>query len=88
MKAKAGSLYPHNSNAAYAQDQIVSKCGGKWVMKKNTSKETRKAYLRMAKPGDVVLVLGKGHEKSILRADGPHEFNDTKVVRELLKKRA
>ena len=53
-KAKAGSLYPHNSNAAYAQDQIVSKCGGKWVMKKNTSKATRKAYLRMAKPGDVV----------------------------------
>ncbi|MBR3171305.1 MAG: hypothetical protein IKF22_08675, partial [Lachnospiraceae bacterium] len=30
-KAKAGSLFPHNSNAAYAQDQIVSKCGGKWV---------------------------------------------------------
>lgn len=53
-QAKAGSLYPHNSNAAYAQDQIVSKCGGKWVMKKNTSKATRKAYLRMAKPGDVV----------------------------------
>lgn len=54
QQAKAGSLYPHNSNAAYAQDQIVSKCGGKWVMKKNTSKATRKAYLRMAKPGDVV----------------------------------
>jgi len=53
-QAKAGSLFPHNSNAAYAQDQIVSKCGGKWAMKKNTSKETRKAYLRMAKPGDVV----------------------------------
>lgn len=47
-----------------------------------------KLALEKAKPGDVVLVLGKGHEKSILRADGPHEFNDTKVVRELLKKRA
>ena len=54
QKAKAGSLFPHNSNAAYAQDQIVSKCGGKWVMKKTTSETTRKAYLRMAKPGDVV----------------------------------
>lgn len=54
QKAKAGSLFPHNSNAAYAQDQIVSKCGGKWVMKKTTSKTTRKAYLAKAKPGDVV----------------------------------
>lgn len=54
QKAKAGSLFPHNSNAAYAQDQIVSKCGGKWAMKKTTIKATRKAYLRMAKPGDVV----------------------------------
>ena len=54
QQAKAGSLYPHNSNAAYAQDQIVSKCGGKWIMKKNTSAATRKAYLRTAKPGDVV----------------------------------
>lgn len=54
QKAKAGSLFPHNSNAAYAQDQIVSECGGKWAMKKTTIKATRKAYLRMAKPGDVV----------------------------------
>lgn len=54
QQAKAGSLFPHNSNAAYAQDQIVSKCHGSWVMKKNTSKATRKAYLKKAKAGDVV----------------------------------
>lgn len=53
-QANAGNLFPHNPNAAYAQDQIVSKCGGTWVMKKNTSKATRKAYLAKAKPGDVV----------------------------------
>lgn len=53
-KAKAESLFPHNSNAADAQDQIVSKCGGKWVMKKTTSETTRKTYLKKAKPGDVV----------------------------------
>lgn len=49
-----GSLFPHNANAAYAQDEIVSKCGGKWVMKKNTSRSARKAYLGKAKPGDIV----------------------------------
>lgn len=53
QKAGAGSLYPKNASTL-AQDEIVSKCGGKWVMKKTTSKATRKAYLRMAKPGDVV----------------------------------
>ena len=54
QQAKAGSLFPHNSNAAYAQDEIVSKCHGNWIMKKNTSKATRKAYLKKAKAGDVV----------------------------------
>jgi len=41
-----------------------------------------------AKPGDLVLILGKGHEKTILRADGPHPFEDIKVARKLLKTKA
>lgn len=45
-----------------------------------------KKALSMAKKGDLVLILGKGHEKTILRADGAHEFEDVKVVRELLAK--
>lgn len=53
-KAGMGKLFPHNANAAYAQDQVVSKCGGKWMMKKNTSRQTRKDYLKKAKPGDIV----------------------------------
>lgn len=39
----------------------------------------------LAKPGDIVLILGKGHEKTILRADGPHEFEDIKVTEEILR---
>ncbi len=41
--------------------------------------------LKMAKKGDLVLILGKGHEKTILRADGPHEFEDVKVATEILR---
>ncbi len=41
--------------------------------------------LRMAKAGDLVLILGKGHEKTILRHDGPHDFEDVKVTREILR---
>ena len=42
--------------------------------------------IKMAKKGDLVLILGKGHEKTILRADGPHDFEDIKVARKILKK--
>ena len=42
--------------------------------------------LKMAKKGDLVLLLGKGHEKTILRADGPHDFEDIKVAQKILRK--
>ena len=48
-------------------------------------KKAIKLALETAKKGDIVLILGKGHEKTILRADGPHEFEDAKVTRTFLK---
>ena len=41
--------------------------------------------IKMAEKGDLVLLLGKGHEKSILRADGPHDFEDIKIAKKYLK---
>ena len=41
---------------------------------------------KMAKKGDIVLVLGKGHEKTILRKDGPHPFEDLKETEKAIKK--
>lgn len=46
--------FPHSSNAAYGQDDIINKKGGKWVMKKTKSKATRKAALKKYKLGDCV----------------------------------
>lgn len=43
--------------------------------------------INLAHPGDVVLLLGKGHEKTILRADGPHDFEDAVVAREILRRK-
>ncbi len=40
----------------------------------------------LAKKGDLVLILGKGHEKTILRPDGPHPFEDIKVAKSLLRR--
>ena len=58
---------------------------GKDLFKILDRREAIKKALALAKPGDLVLILGKGHEKTILRADGPHDFEDIKVVKELLK---
>lgn len=43
--------------------------------------------INKAQKGDLILILGKGHEKTILRADGPHDFEDIKVATRLLKAR-
>ncbi len=65
----------------------AGKVFGKDLFKELDRREAIKFALEMAKPGDVVLILGKGHEKTILRADGPHDFEDIKVVSELLRRR-
>ena len=57
---------------------------GKDLIKELDRKKAIKLALETARPGDLVLILGKGHEKSILRADGPHDFEDIKVTKNLL----
>ena len=58
---------------------------GKDLIKELDRKKAIKLALESANPGDLVLILGKGHEKTILRADGPYAFEDIKVTRSLLK---
>lgn len=61
---------------------------GKDLFKELDREKAIKLAFEKAKPGDVVLILGKGHEKTILRADGPHEFEDIKVAKKMLKSRS
>ena len=65
----------------------VGKTLGKDLFKELDRKKAIELAIKTAKKGDLVLVLGKGHEKTILRADGPHDFEDIKVVKEILKKK-
>ncbi len=58
---------------------------GKDLIKELNRKKAIKLALESARPGDLVLILGKGHEKTILRADGPHDFEDIKVVKKLIR---
>lgn len=58
---------------------------GKNLKKELDRKKAIALALSLAKKDDLVLILGKGHEKSILRADGPHPFSDIEVTTKLLK---
>lgn len=42
--------------------------------------------LKMAKKGDTVLYLGKGHEKTIERADGEHPYYEPDEIKKALRK--
>lgn len=55
------------------------------LFKEMNREDAIKLALKIAKKDDLVLILGKGHEKTILRADGPHPFEDKKVVSKLLR---
>lgn len=59
---------------------------GKDLFKELDRKKAIELALKTAKKGDLVLILGKGHEKTILRNDGAHPFEDIKVAKQILKK--
>ena len=46
----------------------------------------RKAY-SLARPGDTVLLLGKGHETSIIGRDGPSPWDEIEAAAEILGER-
>lgn len=48
-------------------------------------KEAIKKALEIARPGDMVITLGKGHESSIEYADGHHPWDEISVVESLLE---
>jgi UDP-N-acetylmuramoyl-L-alanyl-D-glutamate--2,6-diaminopimelate ligase len=48
-------------------------------------KEAIEFAFKKAKKGDVVLLMTKGHEKTIIRADGEHPWSDAAVAKKILK---
>ena len=72
--------------AAIINDALVGlqKTGTRYT----TEVDRRKAIalaIREARPGDIVLLAGKGHEKVQTTRDGSHPFDDVEVAREVLK---
>jgi UDP-N-acetylmuramoyl-L-alanyl-D-glutamate--2,6-diaminopimelate ligase len=69
-------------------NQIASGCPdrreGTDLHKIPDRREAISTALTMAQPGDTVLLLGKGHESSIIGRDGPSPWDEESVAREEL----
>lgn len=72
--------------AAIINDALVGlqKTGVKYVVEIDRRKAIGLAVSE-ARPGDIVLLAGKGHEKVQVGQDGPRPFDDVQVAEEILK---
>jgi UDP-N-acetylmuramoyl-L-alanyl-D-glutamate--2,6-diaminopimelate ligase len=71
---------------AIINDALVGlqKSGAKYSVEPDRRKAIGLA-IGEARPGDIVLLAGKGHEKVQVTGDGSHPFDDAQVAREMLK---
>ena len=69
-----------------AQGAPRAKEGTQWLIEMDRRKAIELA-LERARPGDVVVITGKGHETSIAQGDDQIPWSDADVVRELLTAR-
>jgi UDP-N-acetylmuramoyl-L-alanyl-D-glutamate--2,6-diaminopimelate ligase len=62
----------------------LQKTGAKYSVEVDRRKAIALA-IADARPGDIVLLAGKGHEKVQVTREGPHPFDDVAVAREALQ---
>jgi UDP-N-acetylmuramoyl-L-alanyl-D-glutamate--2,6-diaminopimelate ligase len=67
---------------------ISTKREGESYWKVTPRREAIRRALSLATAGDTVLLLGKGHEKTLVTADGPQPWDEDSVARELLGSRS
>ncbi len=62
----------------------LQRCGANYKMEPDRQHAIVMA-IREARPGDIVLIAGKGHEKVQVTREGSLPFDDVKVARESLQ---
>lgn len=72
--------------AAIINDALVGlqKTSAKYIVEVDRRKGIASA-IGQARPGDIVLLAGKGHEKVQVSREGTHPFDDVEVAREVLR---
>ena len=74
---------PRGENPREIAEQILAGASGRAVLELDRSRAIR-AALHAARPGDIVLVAGKGHEAFQISGGRVLPFSDASVVREAL----
>ncbi len=80
---------PRGEDSMSILRDIARGCGGKregedLFLIPNRPQAIRRAF-SLAAPGDSVLLLGKGHEGSIIHADGPHAYDEREEAEKALR---
>ena len=76
-------------NVSEIMDDISSGFKKKKVAHRYPDRREAIAYaLKIATPGDTVILTGKGHEKSLCRGTTEYPWSDQETVKELLEKNA
>ncbi|HSX09802.1 MAG TPA: UDP-N-acetylmuramyl-tripeptide synthetase [Candidatus Saccharimonadales bacterium] len=73
--------------AELRDQKFEMKLGKKYLFKIPDRKEAIHFAIRLAKKGDVVLLTGKGHEKSINYGKGEEPWDETKTAKEAIEMR-
>jgi UDP-N-acetylmuramoyl-L-alanyl-D-glutamate--2,6-diaminopimelate ligase len=71
------------ANGAESTGKVIGK--NIFIVKDRT--EAIQFAINLARRNDAVLLLGKGHEKMILRADGEHPWDEVEIARKAIKNR-
>jgi len=75
---------PRSEDPEAIIDDILKGCEGKAATETDRRTAIKKA-MEMAKPGDIVIIAGKGHEKEQILSTGTIEFDDRAVAEDALK---
>jgi UDP-N-acetylmuramoyl-L-alanyl-D-glutamate--2,6-diaminopimelate ligase len=62
----------------------IRRVGGRWQVELDRERAIRQAVMQ-SQPGDVVLIVGKGHETYQIYRDGTIHFDDREVARQVLR---
>ena len=82
IRSYLAERFPRAKHAFVPREEAI---GNNDLGIEQASGEAIRKALSLAKKNDIVLVLGKGHEKTILRGDKAVPFEDIKVTSKLLK---
>ncbi len=77
---------PRTEDPAQIRQEIIKSCKKDKFIEISSRKEAIKQAISMLKESDILILAGKGHEKYQIIGDQKIEFDEEKIVKEIIKK--